>query len=158
MDEMSKNCVILGIGNVLMRDDGVGVHVVRRLRERVPEGVELVEGGVYAPDLLVFLENRRKAVFIDGVDVGEEPGAVFRFPARKVGRKLSSPPISLHDYGVYDLITAAELLGQCPEEVVIIAVQVKSLDTGTELSEEVERAVPRVCELVMEEIEKGEGD
>jgi len=148
--------VVIGIGNVLQGDDGVGVHAVRRLRGRLPGDVELVEGGVWGLDLLPFLEGREKAVFIDAVDAGEEPGAVFRFSPREVRRTPSGPPISLHDLGLYELIGAAQLLDQCPEDIIVIAVQVKEIATGEGLSEEVEAALPVVCRLVEEELEGGD--
>ncbi|MEJ5186453.1 MAG: hydrogenase maturation protease [Candidatus Geothermincolales bacterium] len=144
--------VIIGIGNPLCRDDGFGVHALRYLRGRVPEEVELVEGSIYGPDLLPFLEGKAKAIFIDALDAGEEPGALFRFSPEQVSLELPSIPVSLHDFGVYDLLRAAELLGQRPEEVVIIAAQVKDLGVGMELSPELEALLPRVCELVLEEI------
>jgi len=74
-----SDSVIIGIGNLIRSDDGIGVHVARRLQGMVPDDVEVVEGSVYCADLFGFLEGRSKAIFIDGIDAGEEPGAVFRF-------------------------------------------------------------------------------
>lgn len=145
--------VVIGIGNILRSDDGIGVHAVRYLQERLPEDVTLVEGGVYSPDLLTFLEDCRKVIFIDGIDARDEPGAIYRFSPREVKRDNSTPPLSLHDFGLYDLINAAELLDQCPEEVTIIAVQVKTLETGMELSRELREVLPEIHRLVMEELD-----
>ncbi|MBC7253023.1 MAG: hydrogenase maturation protease [Actinobacteria bacterium] len=147
--------VVIGLGNLLHGDDGLGVHAVRRLRELkegLPADVELLEGGVLGLDLLPYLEGKEKAVFIDAVDAGEEPGAVFRFSPHEVLRAGTPPPVSLHDLGLYELVGAAKLLEQCPREIIIIAVQVKSLDLGEGLSEEVEAALPAVCRLVEEEL------
>ncbi len=150
--------VVIGIGNVLHRDDGVGIHAVRRLRGSLPQEVELVEGGVLGLDLLPYLEGKEKAVFIDAVDAGEAPGAVFRFSPGQVPRAGTPPPVSLHDLGLYDLVGAARLLGQCPREMVVIAVQVKELGVGSDLSPEVEAALSTVCRLVKEELrDTGEG-
>jgi hydrogenase maturation protease len=146
-------CVVIGVGNPLCRDDGFGVHALKYLQGKVPEYVELVEGSIYGPDLLPYLEGKTKAIFIDALDAGEEPGALFRFRPEEVAQRLPSIPISLHDFGLYDLLRAAELLDQRPEEVVIIAAQVKELGIGTELSPELESLLPRVCELVLSEIE-----
>ncbi len=150
-------CVVIGIGNPLRGDDGVGVRAVESLRGCLPDGVDLVEGMIYSPDLLPYLEGREKAVFIDAIDAGEEPGAVFRFSPREVRQERGSPSLSLHDFGLYELIASAELLEQCPEEITVIAVQVKSLEAGTELSPEVEKALPHVRRLVLEEVEKAGG-
>jgi hydrogenase maturation protease len=144
--------VVIGIGNLLMSDDGVGIHAVRYLEGKLPESVPLVEGGVYGIDLLTYLEGRDKAIFIDAIDAGEEPGAVFRFSPREVRRSQETPAVSLHDLGLYDLIAAAQLMEQCPEDIIVIAVQVKSMETGMELSREVRDSLPHVHRLVLEEL------
>lgn len=144
--------VIIGIGNILMSDDGVGVHAVRYLEGKLSEDVRLVEGGVYGLDLLPCLEGAEKAVFIDAVDAGEEPGAVFRFSPSEVRKDGRTPAVSVHDLGLYELIAAARLLDQCPEEITVIAVQVKNMDTGMELSREVRDSLPHVHRLVLEEL------
>ncbi len=148
---------IIGIGNPIKSDDGVGVMAVRYLEGRVPERVELVEGSVYCADLFHIIEGCRKVIFIDGIDAGEEPGAVFRFTPEEVRPETAGVSISLHDFGIYELITAARLMDQCPDEITIFAVQVKSLEFGEELSPEVEEAVPTVCRLILDELEGANG-
>jgi hydrogenase maturation protease len=133
-----SDIVVIGIGNLIKSDDGVGVHVVRRLEGQVEETVELVEGSIYCADLFNFIEGKRKAIFIDAIDAGDEPGAIFRFSPEEVKQKTSRP-LSVHDFGRY-------------EEITILAVQVENTEFGDELTERVAAAVPRVCELVMDEI------
>jgi hydrogenase maturation protease len=146
-----SDIVVIGIGNLIKSDDGVGVHVVRRLEGQVEETVELVEGSIYCADLFNFIEGKRKAIFIDAIDAGDEPGAIFRFSPEEVKQKTSRP-LSVHDFGLYELIATSKLMGQCPEEITILAVQVENTEFGDELTERVAAAVPRVCELVMDEI------
>jgi hydrogenase maturation protease len=150
---VTRNCVVVGIGNPLRGDDGIGVHAVKYLKGRLPHDVTLVEGEVYSLDLLPYLEGRDQAIFIDGLDAKDDPGAVFRFNPRDVAQSLPAPSMSMHDFGLYDLITAAELLDQCPSRVTIIAVQVKSMEWGTELSSELLHSLPQVHRLVVEEID-----
>ncbi len=157
MNDVIPDILVIGIGNVLKQDDGLGIQAVRYLQGKIPDGVEAMEGSTYAADLLPALEGRRAVIFIDGIEAGEEPGAVFRFNPEEVSRVRPTASLSIHDFGVYDLLEAARMLGQHPERVVIIAVQVKKLGTGTELSEEVREALPRVHGLVLEEIEKARG-
>lgn len=145
-------CVVIGIGNILMGDDGAGVHAARLLRGRLPAGVELVEGGVCTLDLLGFLDGRDKAVFIDAIDAGDRPGSVYRFNPDRL-RELKNPASSLHDLGVYELILAARLLDQCPGELVIISVQIGRVEAGTELSPAVAGALPGLARLVLAEVE-----
>lgn len=150
----TKDTVVIGIGNPIMGDDGVGVAVVRRLESLVSApGIEVVEGSVYSPDLLPILEGRKKAIFIDGVDMEDtEAGAVFRFPLDEVSLLQKGNPLSLHDFGVAELITTAKLLDSCPSEIVFYAIQVKNVSLGEELSSEVESAVDKVCSLILKEL------
>lgn len=143
--------VVIGIGNLIKSDDGVGVHAVRQLEGRVGEDVQLVEGSVYCADLFCFLEGKRKAVFIDAIDADEEPGAIFRFTPDEMKQKASFS-LSVHDFGLYELIQTSDLMGQRPEEITIFAVQVENTEFGDELTERVAEALPRVCELVLEEL------
>lgn len=150
----TKNTVIIGIGNPIMSDDGVGVAVARRLEDLVrAPWVEVVEGSIYSPDLLPVLEGRKKAIFIDAVDMKDtEAGAVFRFPFDEGLLLQKSNPLSLHDFGVAELIATAKLLDSCPPEIVLYAIQVKNVSLGEQLSSEVESAVDRVCSLILEEL------
>jgi hydrogenase maturation protease len=147
-----SDCVIIGIGNLIKSDDGFGVHVVRRLQGRVPDGVELVEGSVYCADLLPFLDGCRRLIFIDGIDAEDEPGAIFRFSPDDVRPSTRGVSLSIHDFGVYELLMAAKLLDQCPEDISIFAVQVKNIEIGDRLSPEVSAAVEKVCRMVLEEV------
>ena len=146
-----QDVIVIGIGNTIKSDDGAGVRVLEMLEGMVGQDVELVEGSVYCADMLPFLEGRRKAVFIDGIDAGEEPGALYRFSADEVGESRGMA-LSVHDFGVYELLRAAALLDQCPKEVVMFCVQVKDTSFGDRLSPEVQAALPRLCELVVEEV------
>ncbi len=148
-------CVVIGIGNTLHGDDGFGIHAVRQLEGKLPREVELVEGRVLGMDLLPFLEGREKVIFIDALDAGEEPGAVFRFSPFEVPQATVAPRLSVHDLGLYELVNASRLLGSCPQSMVVIAVQVKNVELGSDLSDEVRAALPTVCRLVREEVEAG---
>jgi len=146
-----SDVIIMGIGNLIKSDDGAGLHAVRALEGRVPEGVELVEGSVYCADLFGFLDGRSKAIFIDAIDAGEEPGAIFRFTPQQVKQKAALS-VSVHDFGLYELIQTSRLMGECPEDITIFAIQVEHVEFGDQLTEKVAAAVPKVCELVLEEL------
>lgn len=155
MVEMS-DCVVIGIGNTIRSDDGAGVEVVRRLRGKVPDGMELVEGSVYCADLFGFLDGRRRAIFIDGIDAGDEPGTVFRFTPEQARDRKEGHSLSVHDFGLYDLISSSRLLGRCPGDITIFAIQVGSTEVGEQLTPEVSSAVDRVCAMVLEELGSNE--
>src|SRR4030042_7180736 len=74
-----QDILILGIGNLLLKDEGVGVHVVERLREiPLPENVEVLDGGTAGLDLVDFIGGRKKLIVIDAVNAGEKPGTIYR--------------------------------------------------------------------------------
>jgi hydrogenase maturation protease len=142
--------LVLGIGNPLMGDDGLGVEVVRRLREkRLPPPVELLDGGTAGVYLLPHLEGRTHILVVDAIDFGGQPGQVVRLhpsdiPAR-VGIKLSEHQVTFHE-----ILALMDLMGFRPREFICIGAQPRSNNWGDPLSPEVEAAIPHL----MEEIEK----
>lgn len=146
--------LILGVGNLLLRDEGVGVHVISALRDReLPDDVELWDGGTASFDLLDTLAGRRQVIIIDAVRTGSEPGTIFRFTPEDISASREQVT-SLHQVGLLEALTVAEhLLDSAPQEVIILGIEPKEIDWGLELSPEVEAAVPKVIELVMEELD-----
>ena len=146
--------LILGVGNLLLRDEGVGVHVISALRDReLPDDVELWDGGTASFDLLDTLAGRRQVIIIDAVRTGSEPGTIFRFTPEDISASREQVT-SLHQVGLLEALTVAEhLLDSAPQEVIILGIEPKEINWGLELSPEVEAAVPKVIELVMEELD-----
>jgi len=144
---------VLGIGNLLLQDEGVGVHVVQRLSSMVDTAyVELVDGGT-SPDIQYLVsDDTDKLIVVDAVDAGDEPGAVYRFNANDVEQDLATP-ISLHEIGILETLRLMSLRQGKPKSTVVIGVQPKSIDYGLELSPEVEQKMPDVINLVLREIE-----
>lgn len=144
--------VVLGIGNLLMRDDGIGVHAIRALDGRLPKDVELVDGGTAGCDLLPYMTGAEKIIIIDALQGGGPPGAVYRLTPQDCEEQSLGGTISLHDLGIMVVLHDLELLeGQMPP-VVIIGVEPKEIDWGMELTPEVEKSLPRVLELVEREL------
>jgi len=146
--------LILGVGNLLLRDEGVGVHVISALRDReLPDDVELWDGGTAAFDLFDTLAGRRQVIIIDAVRAGSEPGTIFRFTPEDISVSREQLT-SLHQVGLLETLNVAEnLLDSAPQEVIILGVEPKEIGWGLELSAEVEAAVPKVIELVIEELD-----
>lgn len=142
--------LVLGIGNELARDDGVGVIAARVLQqERLPDGVEVVEGGAGGFDLVFELEGRRRAIIIDAADMGAPPGTVRGFALDDVETELVTLHASLHQVGLPDVLEIARLVGPLPD-VWIIGVQPKEVLPGFGLSPEVGRAIPEIVRKVRE--------
>ena len=146
--------LVLGIGNVLLRDEGVGVRVIEQMQKMsLPDDVELVDGGTAGADLLDVLAERQKVIVIDAVQADCKPGTVLRFTANDLVRP-GGVGMSLHELGLGEALTMTKQLGCEPKDVVVLGIKPKDIGCGLELSEEVAAAVPRVIELVLAEIAK----
>ncbi len=150
-----KKIVILGIGNLLRGDDGVGVHAVRALEKMaLPPEVEVVDGGT-SPELWQHFDTAGKLVVIDAMDTGDKPGSIYRFRLDELKTEPQGM-ISAHDIGLMSLINMARLSGRKIPETVFIGVQPASLDIGVELSADIAASLPLVTRLVMDEIGAGQ--
>jgi len=145
--------VVIGIGNLLMRDEGVGIHALRLLLgvgER--HGVALIDGGTPGLRLLSYLEGRRKAIIIDAADMQFPPGTVRRFRPEQVVSTKTLPRQSLHEGDLMETLALAKGLGIALPEIVIVGVQPKTVEIGDTLTPDVEEALPEVLRIVNEEI------
>ncbi len=150
--ENLKKTLILGLGNILMQDEGVGVRVVEAMRDvPLPPGVDLLDGGTAGLSLLELMEGYDRVIVVDAVEAGAEPGAIFKFRPEDLAAMPNVQLTSFHQVGLMDVLQLAELVGQRPEAV-IIGVQPASLNWGTELTPQLKDAVPRVIEFVLREI------
>jgi hydrogenase maturation protease len=150
-NESSAEILILGIGNVLMGDEGIGVHVVRHLMKMpLPEGVTCLDGGTGSFNLLEPMQQARKVILIDATIDGAPAGTVRRLRPRF--SKDYPRTLTAHDIGLKDLLDAFYLLGN-PPEVILFAVSIAALqEVGTELSPEIAAVVPEVAREVRNEI------
>jgi hydrogenase maturation protease len=148
-----KPFLILGIGNLLRTDDGVGVHVVNLLNDsgKLPDFVEAVDAETSGVDLTALLQGRERVIVVDALDADEEPGSIFRFDARRL---TSSAPhaISLHEAGIVEALRALEVLGEKPETEIIGVVPQDARSMGMEPTEPVLAAVPKVLKLVFQAV------
>jgi len=144
--------LVLGIGNLLLGDEGVGVRIIEAIRERaMPEDVEAADGGTGGADLVDLMAGRRKVIIVDAAEFDGRPGDILRFTAADLGRR-ESIGLSLHDLGLAEALTMMRRLGCEPEEVVIFGVKPKDMSPGLDLTAEVAAAVPKVVELVLAEL------
>ncbi len=144
--------LVLGVGNILLSDEGVGVRVVEAMEGReLPDDVELFDGGTASVDLLDSLANRDRVIVIDAVNGGSEPGTLYRFTPDDITNQKQSF-ISLHQIGLLETLTIASYLGCAPREVIIFGIEPRKVSWGLELSPEVAAVVPRVIELVLSEL------
>lgn len=147
--------LILGIGNLLMGDEGVGIHAIKLLeshyRDRLPEGVRLLDGGVAGFHLLGEMEGANRIVIIDATMDGKQPGTIERIRPR-----FSSDyprTLSAHDIGLKDLLDVMYISQKKNPDVTLFTVSVAFLpeSLSTELSEAVQNALHPLCEQVLAE-------
>jgi hydrogenase maturation protease len=143
---------IIGVGNPLMGDDGVGIAAVGRLAARpLPEGVEVIDGGTGGLTLLELMEGAAAVVLIDAVEMGLAPGAVARFIAEEV-RMEGGVGLSLHQAGLAEVFALGRAMGLLPPRVVIFGVQPATVERRIGLSPAVEAALAEVVERVLAEV------
>jgi hydrogenase maturation protease len=152
---LQPKTLVLGIGNTVMSDDGVGVKVVQRLQReyRFDDTVELLDGGTLGLDLLPKLEGIAQLIIVDAVETGMEPGTCVRLAGEELPIALETK-VSPHQMGLKDLLSVAELMGHKPREMVLIGVQPGSIEMDTELTAEVESKVDILINNVLDELNK----
>jgi len=145
--------LVLGIGNLVMSDDGVGVRVVQQLQReyRFAENVEIMDGGTLGLDLLPKLEGIDHLIVVDAVETGHNPGTCVRLTGEDLPIALETK-VSAHQMGLKDLLSVARLLGHSPGEMVLIGVQPGSIEMDTELTAVVEAKVDVLARMVLDEL------
>ncbi len=148
-----KRVLILGLGNPLLGDEGVGLRVIEALKALVlPEGVAVVEGGTAGLGLLALMEGYQRVIAVDAADMGHPPGSVLRFTPAEVEFERVEGPLSLHQVGLAEVLALAEALQVAPAGLVIVGIQPGCLEVAAGLSAEVEGAIPRAVELILGEL------
>ncbi|MDA8187285.1 MAG: HyaD/HybD family hydrogenase maturation endopeptidase [Dehalococcoidales bacterium] len=146
-----EDILVLGVGNILQRDDGVGVRVIEHLQgAELPPCVEVFDGGTAALDLLSVVANRQRLIVVDAVQGGSEAGAIYCFTPDDVETE-PHPITSVHQIGLLETLAMARHLGCSPKSIVIFGVEPKVIDWGLDLSPEVAAVVPDLARLVLEE-------
>lgn len=155
MEMKKERCptLILGLGNPLRGDDGIGPAVVEALQKiALPPEVEVVDGGTAGLGLLQTIADRRRLLVVDAADMGLPPGTVRQVrPA--ACRPIEHTTLSPHELGFADLLALAERLGMAPEEVQILVVQPRRTGYGQDLSPTVRDRLPQIIETLMAQIE-----
>jgi hydrogenase maturation protease len=160
MSERDRPLVVLGVGNVLRADDGVGVRVLERLASAraigdggLPPGVRLVDGGIDGLGLLPVVAGARGLVLVDAVRLGGEAGTVSILRGDAIAAAGGSAD-GAGDGAVRELLAVAELLGTLPADVAMVAVEVADLGSGLRLTPAVAAAVPVAAARVRDELRR----
>ncbi len=146
-----KPILILGVGNTIQMDDGVGVHVIEEMKkDLLPAEIELFDGGTLGYDLLGAIEGRKKIIVIDAVKGQQPPGTLYKFSPEDVPANNNYD--SLHQLGIIEAIRLAGLQNKAPEKTIIIGVEPEIIDWGLSLTDIVKEKIPRIIDMVMDEV------
>ena len=143
----------MGLGNILLMDEGVGVHTVKAFQERylVPDYVEIVDGGAAGLDLLPFIEGREKLLMVDAVDFGREPGYIDILENDAIPAKFSTKA-SMHHLGLMDVLSIVKLSNSSPKEICLIGIQPKSMELGLDMSPEMWDKIDTLIERMVSKL------
>ena len=149
-DDYENSIVVLGVGNILLTDEGLGVHVVEDLKANytfTPQ-ISLIDGGTMGMELLTYMRGMKKILLIDAVNGGEAPGTIYEFPHRELEQYFTDH-ISVHEVGMQDILRIRAIQENPLEDAIVIGVEPESLDVGFEPSVPGQKALPEVKDCVL---------
>lgn len=131
-----KQCLVVGLGNPLMRDEGVGVKVLELLKcdDAPREHVEFLDGGTGGVALVHAMAGREKAIFIDCAQMSEKAGTIRRFEVDDIRSTKDLPQMSLHEADLLQIIGLADQLGKCPPKITLFGIEPQTVEPGHDLS------------------------
>ncbi len=151
-DPATPDTLIIGLGNPLRGDDGVGVRVAQALVDlALPDGVEVVDGGTQGLGIVNLMEGWPRVILVDAADVGVTPGQFIRFGLEEAHLLGDDQHLSIHAAGLRDALLLAQALGTLPHEVIIFGVQPATVEWGSRSSPQVEAALPGLITAVLAE-------
>jgi hydrogenase maturation protease len=154
--------LVMGVGNTLLQDDGIGVHVTESLRNSSPAdpdpsdpefsdaGFEIIDGGTIGLSLLPEIEDAEAVIIVDASETGERPGTLRIFRGREIDLQLSGKRRTVHEVAVADLFAAAAIRGRSPARRALVAIQPASTELGLEPTADVRAAIPGACAAIRE--------
>ncbi|WP_301704536.1 hydrogenase maturation protease [uncultured Parabacteroides sp.] len=144
---MNKDILVLGVGNLLLKDEGVGIHVIRTLeKEKLPSNVSLMDGGTGGLHLISWIQDYDRIIMVDATLDSNPPGTVRLIRPRYA---TDFPPLmSAHEIGLRDMIEAMILTEKLPDIQLIVVSAEDISEVGMELTPVVEAAVPKVVEMI----------
>ncbi|MCK5033262.1 MAG: HyaD/HybD family hydrogenase maturation endopeptidase [Calditrichia bacterium] len=149
MVENQSKIAVLGIGNLIMQDEGVGIHVIRKLETEYifqPE-IELIDGGTSGSELYGFFEDNDKMIIVDAVNFDEEPGFIGTIEKDDILKRLNTK-LSMHNLGLTDVLSHVKLLDIEPSEIFLVGIQPAVIELHDELSDVISKRVDRILEVV----------
>jgi hydrogenase maturation protease len=155
------NTLVLGLGNTLLGDEGIGVHVIQNMQNEYPDlnDVTFLDGGTLSFTLAGYIEDASNLIIIDAAQLNSLPGDISVYEGEEMDRFVSSNRNkSVHEVNINDILALAHLAGQLPERRALIGIQPQFIDWSAELSEPVAGAIPNACKTTRELILRWENE
>lgn len=148
---------VIGIGNILLRDDGIGIHIINELqKEKFKNNIDLIDGGTSTLDLLGYFVENDKIIIVDSLKGGHPPGTIYKITPEELGSYIKANS-SLHDVQVLDIVKQANFMGHFPK-VTIIGIEPEEIFYDMDLSETLNNEIPNIINIIKEEINHEIGD
>jgi len=148
-----KKLLVLGVGNILLMDEGIGVHAVHELmKETWPDDIDFIDGGTFTQDIFYLFQEYEIILVLDIVKAGKEPGTIYRLDESDL-RKDESQTLSLHDIDLLDSLSMTELMGHKPE-LHVLGIEPKDLDWDMELTPTLKKLFPQYLEITRQEVQR----
>lgn len=143
----TNEITVLGIGNIILSDEGFGVRVVEYLQKNYtfPDNVALIDGGTLGVELTQFITGTKRLLIIDSIDGGKAAGTLFHFEGEEI-RAHFSEKLSAHEVGIQDVLTMLEVTGKPVPEVIVIGAQPYSLEAGVDLTPQMKTLLPTIAD------------
>lgn len=150
-----KHITILGLGNVILADEGFGVHFVRHLENKyiMPDNVEIIDGGVMGYVLLDIFERSDLIIVIDCIKLDDAPGSIYRFTHEEFITKLP-PPTSAHEVKFPDVLIKAEMIGDLPDLIFLCIIPKEYKDMNLNMTDELKNRMPVMEDLLIAELNR----
>lgn len=146
---------LIGLGNILLKDEGVGVHAANTIKQRYAfsPNVEIIDGGTMGLDLLSIFEGLDKVLIVDAVDFGKDPGYIRIIENDDIPSVLNSK-LSVHHISLPDVLFAAKLMDVSPPEVCLIGIQPESLDVGLDMTDRISSKLDELMEMIIKKLKE----
>lgn len=146
----TRKVLVMGVGNTLLQDDGIGIHVTESLKtSNDPQAdYEIIDGGTIGLSLLPEIEDADAVIVVDAAEIGEPPGTMRIFHNQEIDLQLAGKKKTVHEVALSDLFSAAAIRGRCPARRALIAIQPACTDLGLKPTPAVQAAIPGACSAI----------
>ncbi len=152
-DKSQARTLVLGLGNLLLQDEGVGIPAALELSRRaLPLRVDVVDGGTAGLDIIDLMASYERVIIVDAMDAGQEPGTVLRFSPQEVESQGEALALSKHQTEVLKILQLASYIGRLPPRVTIFGIQPGSMEWSTDLSPGLRGKLSTIVDAILDDL------